>query len=113
MDSILLTIRRMLGVEDEYDGFDAELIVHINTAFMSLMQLGVGSSTGFSITDETDVWDDFLSTATDLHAVKTYIYMKVRMVWDPPTVGGVLDSFNRQISELEWRLTLQVDPPAV
>ena len=105
MESILTSIKKMLGPTETYDHFDVDIIIHINTVFMVLTQLGVGPSTGFSIKDKTAVWSDFIPE-NDLRfeAVKTYIYLKVRLVFDPPSSSAVIESINRTLTELEWRL---------
>lgn len=111
MDSILNTIKKMLGIETDYSEFDFQIIVSINSAFMILNQLGVGPSTTFAIRDSTALWSDFLDGITvNVEGVKEYVYLKTRLVFDPPTVGSVIDAYNRQISELEQRLFMQVDP---
>lgn len=109
-DSILTSIKEMLGPSEEYEHFDADIIMHINTVFMILNQLGVGPSEGFSISDKTAVWSDFISNASNLESVKTYIYLKVKLLFDPPLNSAVIETFNRSISELEWRLNVAVDP---
>lgn len=113
MESILTSVKKMLGIAEDYTQFDPELIMFINMAFSVLTQLGVGPASGYLITSNSETWSDFLDSTkpldTRLEMVKTYIYMKVRLAFDPPT-GSVLDSFNRQISELEWRLNVAVDP---
>lgn len=107
---ILETIKKALGLAEEYTPFDPDVIMYINSAFLNLRQLGVGPNKGFSITGYTETWEDFLgSYETDFEAVKTYIYLKVRLVFDPPSTSFVLDSINRQIAELEWRLNLQTE----
>lgn len=112
MDSILLSIKNALGIESDYDGFDAEIIFGINTAFMLLNQLGVGPSVPYKITDDTAVWTDFLGTS-NLEAAKTYVQLKVRLLFDPPANSFLVDAINKNISELEWRLTTQVEFPPV
>ena len=112
MDSILLTIKKMLGIETDYDGFDVDIIVGINSAFMSLNQLGVGPEIGYSITTIDDEWADFLVAATNLEGVKSYIYLKTRLLFDPPSNSFLVDSISKQISELEWRLNVQADTVA-
>lgn len=104
-ESILTSIKKLLGLGEEYEHFDLDIIIHINTVFMILTQLGVGPSKGFTIKDKTAVWSDFIP-ADDLRfeAAKTFMYLKVRLVFDPPSSSAVLESFNRTISELEWRL---------
>ena len=110
MESILTSIKKLLGIAEEYDHFDNDIIMHINSVFMILTQLGVGPSRGFMITDSSATWDDFLPEASDdLQAVKTYMYMKVRLMFDPPTSSAVMESMNRMVSEFEWRLNAAVD----
>lgn len=111
MESILTSIKKLLGIAEEYEHFDNDIIMHINSVFMILMQLGVGPSKGFVIADSSASWDDFLPEGGEkLQAVKTYMYMKVRLMFDPPTSSAVMESMNRMINELEWRLNVEVDP---
>lgn len=109
MDSILTSIKKLLGIAEEYENFDSDLIMHINSVFMVLNQLGVGPSEGFSITDKTETWEDFTQNNLMIQSVKSYVYLKVRLLFDPPSSSAVMESINRQISELEWRLNLSVD----
>ena len=105
MDSILTSIKKLLGIAEEYTHFDNDIIMHINTVFTTLTQLGVGPSEGFFIEDKTAYWDDFIEDMTKIQAVKTYIYLKVKLVFDPASVGSsTLAAYERQIQELEWRL---------
>ena len=110
MESILTSIKKMLGIQEEYEHFDADIVMHINSVFMILMQLGVGPASGFSIHDKTATWADFLPEGQQLEAVKSYMYLKVKLLFDPPLGSAVMESYNKQISELEWRLNVQVDP---
>lgn len=110
MDSILTSVKKMLGIAEEYEHFDPEIIMHINSVFNVLTQLGVGPPEGFYIEDDSAVWTDFIPESRKLNAVKSYIYMKVRLLFDPPTSSSVMESTNRLISELEWRLNLEGDP---
>ena len=110
MDSILTSVKKMLGITEDYEHFDADLIMHINSVFMILTQLGVGPSEGFSIKGKSDTWDNFISTGSNLEAVKSYVYLKVKLLFDPPLSSAVMESMNRMISELEWRLNVSVDP---
>lgn len=110
MDSILLTIKKALGVDSEFDEFNEDIKMGINTAFFNLHQLGVGTETIFSITGIDENWDDFLVTATDLEPIKSYILLKTRISFDPPSSSFVLESINKQISEIEWRLMVYKDP---
>ena len=109
MDSILTSIKKLLGIEEDYTHFDQDIIIYINSAFMGLHQLGVGPEEGFEITDATDEWDDFVSGRTDLGGIKTYVYLKVRLIFDPPQAGYVITAIQDQIKELEWRLNVQVE----
>lgn len=109
MDSILTSIKQMLGITKEYTQFDNELIMHINTAFLSLTQLGVGPAEGFMIEDDSDEWFDFIGDSTLLQAVKTCMYLKVKLIFDPPLSSSVEASMTRQIAELEWRLNAAVE----
>lgn len=109
MDSILTSIKKLLGIAEEYEHFDSDLIMHINSVFMVLNQLGVGPAEGFSIADKTETWEDFTQNNLMIQSVKSYVYLKVRLLFDPPSSSAVMESINRQISELEWRLNLSVD----
>lgn len=110
MDSILTSIKKLLGIAEEDTSFDQDIIMHINTVFTILTQLGVGPANGFYIEDDGAIWDDFVSDDSRLNSIKTYIYMKVRMMFDPPTMSSVAEAMNKNISELEWRLNATVDP---
>ena len=111
MDSSILTsIKKLLGVAEEDTSFDQDIIIHINTVFAILAQLGVGPANGFSIEDDSAIWSDYLGNATNLELVKSYIYMKVRSMFDPPTSSILADAMNKNISELEWRINTTVDP---
>lgn len=110
MESILTSVKKMLGITEEYEHFDADLIIHINSVFMILVQLGVGSAEGFSIQSKDDVWFDFMPEGSKLELVKSYMYLKVRLLFDPPLGSAVIDVMNRQISEFEWRINAAVDP---
>jgi len=110
-NSILDTIKKMLGLQLDDDAFDTDVIVDINATLMTLSQLGVGPIEGFSITGSTETWVDFLGDVVNLEAVKSYIYLKVRVIFDPPTISTLLDAMTRQITEFEFRLNIQVDIP--
>ena len=109
MDSILTSIKKLLGIAEEYKHFDADLIMHINSVFMILTQLGVGPDEGFSIEDDVAVWTDFVAADQGLDAVKSYVHLKVKLLFDTPTSSTVVESMNRLISELEWRLNIQAE----
>lgn len=110
MESILTSIKKLLGIDEDYKHFDQDLIMHINSVLMILTQLGVGPSTGFSIVDETATWEDFLGIDPRFKSVKSYIYLKVRLLFDPPQSSALIESTNKLISELEWRLFVAADP---
>lgn len=110
MDSILVSIKKLLGITGEYEHFDPDIIMHINSAFSVLNQLGVGPEKGFRIDGEDAEWSEFLQDDPRLEFVKTYIFLKVKLGFDPPLSSAVLESINRQISELEWRINVSVDP---
>lgn len=104
-DSILLTIKKMLGLEKDYDAFDLDVITNINSVFTILMELGVMNSKTFYIRGDDEVWSDYLGEENRfLELVKTYIYLKVRLMFDPPQSGVLHQAMERQISEYEWRL---------
>lgn len=110
MDSILESIKKLLGIDSEYTVFDTDIIIHINSAFMILNQLGVGPKEVFEITGKDETWDSFLGDRLiDLSAVKSYIYLKVRSMFDPPTNSFAVDAMDRQIKEYEWRLNVQAE----
>lgn len=110
MESILTSIKKMLGIMERYTIFDADIIMHINSVFATLTQLGVGPSEGFSIEDDDSTWSDFIPEGSKLESVKSYMYLKVRMLFDPPLTSSVLESMNRMASEYEWRLQVAADP---
>ena len=105
-ESILTSIKKLLGIVEEYTQFDTDIIIYINTVFMTLQQLGIGPEEGFSITDENDLWTDFIEDSTLLNSVKTYIYLKVKLLFDPPLSSSTVESFNKMIDEIEWRMKL-------
>jgi len=100
----------MLGIAEEYTHFDADLIMHINSVLSILTQIGVGPSEGFSIKDKDAAWTDFIPESSKLEFIKSYIYMKVKLLFDPPLSSAVIESTNRMTSELEWRIQVAVDP---
>ncbi len=109
MESILLTMKKMLGdsIPDSY--FDTDIIIHINSVFMTLTQLGVGPAEGFIIEDDTAVWTDFLPDPLRMAAAKSYMYIKLRLLFDPPTGAALLDAYKEQAKELEWRLNADAE----
>lgn len=106
MESILKSIKKLLGIDETETAFDMDILIHINSAFASLNQMGVGSSKTFTVYTDDDTWNEFTENDEDLNNVKTYVYLKVRLVFDPPTSSTVLASMENQIKELEWRLNV-------
>lgn len=104
MDSILTSIKKVLGVAEEYEHFDADIIMHINSVFSNLTMLGVGPSEGFSISDKTAKWDDFIDDDLRLNQVKSYVLLRVKMIFDPPTSSAVIEAMKREIDKMEWLL---------
>jgi hypothetical protein len=103
--SILDSTKKILGIAPDYTAFDQDIITHINSVFSTLSQLGVGPEGGFFIEDNVPVWGDFTVTDPNLNAVKTYIYLRVRLIFDPPATSFHTTAIQEQIRELEWRLT--------
>lgn len=108
-ESILVSIKKLLGLGEDYEAYDTDIIIHINSVLGILTQLGVGPKSGFSISDESAVWSDFIGERSDLNTVKTYIALKVRLLFDPPTIGSVMEAAKETIKELEWRLNVQAE----
>ena len=106
-ESILTSIKKLLGIGADYINFDTDIILHINSVFMILHQLGIGPVEGFRIESADNVWSEFVDEYDNLDAVKTYVYLKVKMVFDPPLGGAVMESMKQMINELEWRLNVQ------
>lgn len=108
-DSILVSIKKLIGLAPEDESFDIDLITHINSAIDVLRQLGIDSD-GFYIEDSSASWSDYLPSDKYLQQVKTYIYMKVRKWFDPPQNGTTMQALDSSIAELEWRINVTVDP---
>lgn len=109
-DSILITIKHMLGIEAEYDHFDNDIILGINSAFFSLHQLGIGpEEQPYSIDGAVETWHDFSVDIGKFNAVKQYVFLKTKMVFDPPLSGTLIGEYNNQLAELAWRLTAHHD----
>lgn len=110
MESILTSIKKLLGIAEDYTCFDADIIIHINSVFMILNQIGIGPEKGFSIADNFATWEEFLPTDNkNFEAVKTYIHLKVKLLFDPPQSSTVMECMNRMISEFEWRLNVEAE----
>ena len=110
MESILTSIKKLLGIAEEYTHFDTDIIMHINSVFNILTQIGVGPSEGFSITDSYAKWTDFLPEDARLELVKSYVYLKVSLIFDPPDRSSVMEARKSLINELEFRISVTVDP---
>lgn len=106
MASILTDIKKMLALPEEVKDFDQDLVIFINAAFSNLQQLGVGPEDGYAISDDADRWDDFI-TGPKFNDVKTYIFLNVRILFDPPTVGTVMNAYKAQLDKLEWLLNVK------
>ena len=106
MEYILPSIKKLLGINPEYTAFDTDIIIHINTVFAILNQLGIGPDGGFSIEHGYETWADY-TTAENENMVRTFVYLKVRLMFDPPTSSVLMDSINNTLAELEWRLYLE------
>ncbi|MBP5588942.1 MAG: hypothetical protein J6X26_00210 [Bacteroidales bacterium] len=109
MDSILNSVKEMLGLDPEDTVYDTEIIAHVNAVFMHLMQIGVGPKEGFQITGDTETWNDFHNGRIDLGALKTYIWTRVKILFDPPSSSFVLDAQKNLGDEMEWRLYANED----
>lgn len=108
-DSILTSTKKILGIEGDDTSFDLDIITHINSAFSTLAQLGVGPEGGFMIEDATPTWESFLGTNLLLNPVKQYVYLSVRRVFDPPQSGYAVQAMDQQIKEHEWRLNVLME----
>lgn len=106
MSSILTDTKKVLNIEATYTVFDQDIMLHVNSVFGTLNQLGIGPTDGFAIEDDTAVWDDFLQGDLRFNPVKTYVYLRVRMLFDPPTTSYLMSAMENQIKELEWRLNV-------
>ena len=108
-DSILTSIKKLMGLTEEYDAFDQDILILINSVLFELEQIGVKAKDGFTLSDKTAVWSDYSDDDRLLNALKPYIYMKTKLTFDPPTSSGALDSMNRIIDRFEWRINLYSD----
>lgn len=109
-DSILNSTKKALGLDAGYDAFDPDIIMHINSVFSTLQQLGVGPEDAFAIEDESSTWDSFIGSNKNINSVKSYMYLRVRLLFDPPATSFAIAAFEKQIKEVEWRLSVHVDP---
>lgn len=108
-DSILLSIKKLLGIDKDYEQFDTDIIIFINSVFSTLNQLGVGPEETYSIQGKDNVWDEFIGENKDIQLVKSYVYKKVRLIFDPPQSSFVLEALNKMIAEDEFRMNVMCD----
>lgn len=113
MESILNSIKQLLGIDETETHFDMDIMIHINSVFSNLNQMGVGPETTFYIDDDSTIWSEFTDDDALFNNVKTYMYLKVRLIFDPPASASVLSAMERQINELEWRLNVSASNKAM
>lgn len=105
-ESILTSVKKILGLDENYTVFDPDILMHVNSVFSTLNQLGIGPTSGFSIEDKTTTWDAFLGSDKNLNSVKTYMCLRVRLLFDPPGTSYLIEAMQKQIQELEVRLNI-------
>lgn len=109
-ESILTSIKKLLGIQEECEEFDADILMHINSAIFTLRQIGVGPDSIYTVYDKSQTYDDYLGEGKPEQAqVKTYLYYKVRVGWDPPSSSFAIDSLEKKIQEAEWRLKTEIE----
>jgi hypothetical protein len=106
MDSILNSVKQVLGLEETHTAFDVDILMHINSVFGVLHQIGIGPDEGLYIVDDAAVWSDFLGDDVLLNAAKTYVCLRVRLLFDPPETSYLIQAMEKQVSEIEWRLNV-------
>ena len=110
MTSILTSIKKLLGIPEDHTEFDADIIIHINTVLMVLNQIGIGPPDGFTIDDDNATWEDLLGEDNKkFEIIKTYVYSKVKLLFDPPISGSAMTALEKQITEFEWRLYVEAE----
>lgn len=109
MDSILTSVKKLLGITEDYEHFDPDIILHINSVFSILTQLGIGPAEGFTISSKEEVWSDYTQDEKALEMVKSYVFQKVRLLFDPPVSSVLMEAVKNSIAELEWRLNAAVE----
>lgn len=105
-DSILVSTKKVLGISEDYEAFDQDIIMHINSVFSTLDQLGIGPTAGFMIEDKTSTWRDLLGDDLRLNQVRSYVYLRVRLLFDPPATSYLISSLDTQRKEMEWRMSV-------
>ena len=109
-DSILDTIKKLIGIDSEDDSFDVDILTAINSTIPALSQMGIGPKKGYIVLSRDNTWTDYIPNQTiNLEGVKTYIYLKTKMIFDPPANSTTIEAFNKVMSELEWRMMLSVE----
>lgn len=103
--SILNSTKKILGMTDDYTVFDTDIVTHINSALSILTQIGIGENEDIVIEDSSTLWDDLDLPQNQLNLVRTYVFLKVRMLFDPPTTSFLIEATNKQIEEFEMRLS--------
>lgn len=109
MDSVLTSVKKVLGIDEEYEHFDVDILMHINSVLMTLEQLGIDNAYGQPVVNKETQWTDIIENLLRLEAVKTYVCLKVKMIFDPPTSSAVIESYDKTIRELEWRLNVNAE----
>lgn len=109
MESILNCVKKMIGIAEDYDVFDVDIIVYINSVLSQLTQMGVGPPEGFRITGKNETWESYVQPGKTMELVKTYVPMKVRMMFDPPLSASVANAMSATLTEMEWRLHVDAD----
>lgn len=110
MDSILDTTKKLLGIDETDTSFDVDIMIGINSAIFGLSQMGIGPNNTFMVTSSIQTWSDYLgSSVVNLEGIKSYLYLKTKMIFDPPTSSTVIEAFNKSLQELEWRMMMAVE----
>lgn len=110
MDSILNTVKKLLGIDADDTSFDTDVIVNINSAILGLSQMGIGPNNTFILTSKDQKWSDYIGNSlVNLESIKSYLYLKTKIIFDPPTNSTVIEAFNKSMQELEWRMMLAVE----
>lgn len=109
IESILTSIKKLLGIQEDYTHFDNDIVMHINSVFFILEQLGVNSGTHFSIEDKEKLWNDYVTPDQNLAVLKSYMYLRVKLIFDPPLSGSLVEVIKAQIAEYEFRIMIEVD----
>jgi hypothetical protein len=111
-ESILTSTKKTLGLSEDYTAFDADIIMHINSVFTILNDLGIGPDTGYMIEDAEDTWDMYLGTDLNLNLIRTYMYLRVRLLFDPPATSFHIKAIENELQELEWRISMRREATA-